>query len=146
MSDARRGRKHPHKGHAITADTRAKIAKAEKGKKHPHRGHPMTAETRAKLSEAAKKRAAARGGGARRGTATAHPGTRRTVHGTLRPARKGLTLAAKYRTHKFRAGPHRLLMAGVKRSRMSLIHGVRRRRHRIVVHRVKAHRVWRKKK
>lgn len=144
ISDALRGRKHPHKGHAESADTRAKISKAEKGKKHPHRGHPMTTATRAKLSEAAKKRATARGGGTQRGaTSTRHPGTGRT---TSSAGQRGPVLHGAARTPKFRAGSHRLIMAGTRHSRASLIHGVRHRRSRIVIHHIKTHRVWRKRK
>lgn len=149
ISDALRGKKHPHKGHAMTAEARAKIAKAEKGKKHPHKGHPMTSATRAKLSEAAKKRAAARGRAASspRHVSSRHPGTGHRVHGAGRPVKKGLTLKASLRTHVFHAGTHRLIHVGARRSRVTLIHAPRKHRHRIVIHRhVRAHRVWRKKR
>lgn len=144
ISDALRGKKHPHKGHATTASTRAKIAKAEKGKRHPHKGHAMTTATRAKISAAAKKRAAARG----HATNTRHPGTSRPrMHGTPHPVKRGLTLATALRTHAFHAGSHRLIHVGGHRTRLSLIHAPRKHRHRIVIHRhVRAHHVWRKKR
>lgn len=52
ISNALRGKKHPHKGHPESPATRAKISRALKGKKHPHKGHPESAATRAKISAA----------------------------------------------------------------------------------------------
>lgn len=52
------GKKHPHKGHSVSATARAKIAAALRGKHHPgkkgvHRkGHKLSAETRAKIAKA----------------------------------------------------------------------------------------------
>jgi hypothetical protein len=52
------GKKHPHKGHVLSANARAKIAAALRGKHHPgkkgvHRkGHKLSAETRAKIAKA----------------------------------------------------------------------------------------------
>lgn len=36
----KQGVKHPHKGHALTAATRAKLSKAEAGHHHPRKKHP----------------------------------------------------------------------------------------------------------
>lgn len=153
LSKALRGKKHPHKGHAVSAATRAKLAAAKKGKKHPHRGHPLTAATRAKLAAA------------RRGKKSPHKGhaissaTRAKIAEALRrraalrgkkpgPARHpGVTttrVGIKNRTHRFHSGPHRLLHVGVRHVRKGLLHGLRKHRTRIVIHRrVRAHRVWR---
>lgn len=58
LSQARKGKPHPHRGHAISAATRAKLAKALhdrlKGRPHPHRGHVMSNTARAKISRAVK--------------------------------------------------------------------------------------------
>lgn len=51
-----RASKGGHKGHPLSATTRAKISAALRGKPHPHRGHPISAETRAKISAALKGR------------------------------------------------------------------------------------------
>lgn len=58
LSQALKGKKHPHRGHSISAATRAKLSKALhdrlKGRPHPHRGHAMSNEARAKISRAVK--------------------------------------------------------------------------------------------
>ena len=48
------------KGHVVTTATREAISKALTGKKHPHKGHPMSAEAKAKLSASLKAAAARR--------------------------------------------------------------------------------------
>jgi NUMOD3 motif len=58
IAAALRGKKHPHKGHAMSVSARGKIAAALRGRKHPgrkgvhHKGHPISAQTRAKISAA----------------------------------------------------------------------------------------------
>lgn len=47
-SQRMKGKKHPHKGHRLSAETRAKISKALKGRHH--KGHRMSAAARAALS------------------------------------------------------------------------------------------------
>jgi hypothetical protein len=56
ISQSLRGKHHPHRGHAMSAATRAKISAATskrlKGRPHPHKGHVMSNTARAKISKA----------------------------------------------------------------------------------------------
>jgi hypothetical protein len=58
ISAAMRGKHHPHRGHAMSAATRAKISQALhnrlKGRPHPHKGHHLSNQARAKISKAEK--------------------------------------------------------------------------------------------
>jgi hypothetical protein len=152
--------------HHLTPAGRAKLAQlarernaARKGKSH--KGHPMSAETKAKISAAlkaywAKKRAAAGSkpkkpldANARRRLANARghtSATRRLRH----PARPGAkSHAGKHRgTRHVTRGRHhgqkyRLISARAYRKRTRVVTEHRMRRTRIVVHRrVRHHRVW----
>jgi hypothetical protein len=54
ISHSLTGKHHPHRGHAMSAATRAKIAAALrarlKGRPHPHKGHHMSNAARQKVS------------------------------------------------------------------------------------------------
>jgi hypothetical protein len=121
-----KGKAHPHRGHTVSAATRAKISAALKGK--PHKGHAISAATRAKISAALKKRYAALRG-----------------NKEYKPRHK--VLLRGYRTKKFHSGTNRLIRSTLIRKRTGLIHQPRHRRSKIKVHRtVRHHRVWRKRK
>jgi DNA-binding transcriptional ArsR family regulator len=153
ISKALKGKKR--KGHALSSSARAKISAALKGKRHPHAGHALTSETRAKISAALKAHYAATPRASSRNPRAAGSGGRRAVSAkslaNLRPAQR--TRPAKYalargsRTHKFHSGTHRLISSSTHNKHTGSIHGVRKRRTRIVIHkRVRHHRVWRHRK
>lgn len=147
------GKRHVggHKGLKMSAKARENISKALKGKKHPHKGHSLTADTRAKISAALRAHYAA---SASRGTG--RPGSRvaskslanlrrpRKTTGSVNHAPK---LARGKRTHKFNPGTHRLISSHTYRTRKGLVHTPRKHRHRIVIHRrVRHHRVWKRRR
>lgn len=143
------GKKHPHKGHHPTAETRAKLAAALRGRRHPHKGHPG------------------------RHAATRHPGTRARPHSAYQrstrfrgaPHQGGKRLTQRlYRmdpTGEFHAGGRhgKTALGRVHHTRKALISAAtrhilvgyvhtktRHHRTRLVVRktwRVRAHRVWR---
>lgn len=144
------GRKHPHKGHAMTSATRAKLSAARKGKAHPHKGHALTAETRAKIAAALRAHYAALTPRGKRATRAVAGGRRPRAVSLRRPATArgdvshAPKLARAHRTHKFRHGAHRLISSHTYHKRTGLIHSRRKHRTRIKIHRtVRHHRVWR---
>jgi DNA-binding transcriptional ArsR family regulator len=153
ISKALKGKKH--KGHALSSTARAKISAALKGKKHPHAGHALSAATRAKISAALKAHYAATSRPGSRKPRSAGAGGRRAANprslaNLKRPQR---TRPAKYalargsRTRKFHSGTHRLISSATYHKHTSSIHGIRKRRTRIVIHkRVRHHRVWHRRK
>lgn len=145
-----KGKKHPHKGHALSGSVRAKISAALKGKRHPHKGHALTSQTRAKISAALKahykatprtssRKPRAAGGGRHAVSAKSLTNLKRS----RRTAPVKYALARGKHTHKFHSGTHRLISSATFHKRTGLIHAPRKHRHRIVIHRrVRHHRVW----
>jgi len=147
------GKRHVggHKGLKMSAKARENISKALKGKKHPHKGHSPSADTRAKIAAALRAHYAASASRGTQRTAGRKPTAkslknlrRRNVTG---PSSRAPVLRRGQRTHKFHSGTHRLIVSHKYRSRKGFIHRRRKHRTRIVIHRyVRHHRVWRRRK
>jgi hypothetical protein len=140
-----KGKKHPHRGHAITSETKAKISAALHAL-HPntvhklvhHTGRHLSAAARAKISVALKGKHHVKGSRpAARATAHRHghgaAGERKPLIRNKRihiSRRKGLISSATHHSYKGR-----------------LKTTTRHHRHRPVLHRkARAHRVWRRRK
>lgn len=148
------GKRHTggHKGLKMSAKARENISKALKGKKHPHKGHSPTADTRAKISAALRARHAATMPRSRKAPGGGHVSAKslnnlRHPRRTAGPVSHAPKLSRAHHTRKFHSGTHRLISSHTYRTRKGLIHHPRKHRHRIVIHRrVRHHRVWRRRK
>ncbi len=136
-----------HKGHALSASARAKISAALKGKKHPHKGHALSTETRAKIAAALRAHyasATSRGQRVGRASAGGRTPSAKSLANLRRPRKPGGVshapkLSRAHHTHKFRHGAHRLISSHTYRKRTGLIHAPRKHRSRIRIRRTVRH-------